>query len=79
MDLNITVDYTLGSTVAGEKGIRNPAIVDHGGFFAANKTSLSYDHSDDQVDPQLAYRAYEGAWLTNALTMALFKHYQPGF
>ena len=78
VDLNITVDYTLGSTVSGLGPIQSPAIVDHGGFFAANKTSPSYDHSDAQVDPQLAYRAYEGAWLTNALTMALYNITDPG-
>jgi hypothetical protein len=72
VNLNITVDYTLGSSMAGSKAIRNPAIIDHGGFFAVNKTSPSYDHPDDQIDPQLVYRAYEGAWVTNAVTMLLF-------
>lgn len=47
-----------------------PVLVDHGGFVNINKTYPASDLGDEQVDPRLWFRAYKGAWLTNAFAMA---------
>jgi hypothetical protein len=65
VDTNLTYDFELVSMT----NVGNPVLVDHGGFININHTYPTYDPSSAQDDPQLAYRAYKGAWMNNAYTM----------
>lgn len=71
---NLTLDFEVVRTRSEQtkvsSGIFRPSIVDHGGFVNLNKTYPAWDIIDPQTDPNLEFRAYKGAWLTNVLSMA---------
>jgi hypothetical protein len=74
VDTNLTFDFRIARTRTEEglakNGIIMPEIIDHGGFVNLNTTYPLWNIGDVQADPVLWYRAYRGAWLTNAYTMA---------
>ncbi|KAH7066203.1 hypothetical protein BKA63DRAFT_523950 [Paraphoma chrysanthemicola] len=74
VDTNLTLDFQVPRTRTEENlassGVYKPEIVDHGGFVNINKTYPAWKFTDTQANPELWYRAYRGAWLNNAYTMA---------
>jgi hypothetical protein len=76
VNTNLTLDFDIARTkteqlLLASAGILNPVLVDHGGFVNINKTyPAAPDLGDVQADPRLWFRAYKGAWLTNAYAMA---------
>lgn len=74
VDTNLTLDFVIARTRSEELLAKNtvykPELVDRGGFVNLNKTYPSWVIGDVQSNPSLWYRAYRGAWLQNAYTMA---------
>ncbi|KAF2822558.1 hypothetical protein CC86DRAFT_301012 [Ophiobolus disseminans] len=74
VDTNLTLDFHIARTrtedLLAKSGIYRPEIVDHGGFVNLNKTYPFWVPDDVQANPNLWHRAYRGAWIQNAYTMA---------
>jgi hypothetical protein len=75
VNTNLTLDFEIPRTwterlILSTGDILKPELVDHGGFVNINKTYPVSDLENVQTDPEIWYRAYKGAWITNALTMA---------
>jgi hypothetical protein len=74
VDTNLTLDFQIARTstedLLAKSGIFKPEVVDHGGFINLNKTYPQWFPDDLQTNPDLWLRAYRGAWLQNAYTMA---------
>jgi hypothetical protein len=74
VDTNLTFDFQVARTRSEEDLARGrmfkPEIVDHGGFVNLNTTPPMLEDKDVQADPHLYQRAFLGAWLQNAFSMA---------
>jgi hypothetical protein len=75
VNTNTTLDFHIARTrtedILARSGIFKPELVDMGGFVDLNKTYPLWYPEDPQVNPNLYYRAYRGAWLQNAYSMLL--------
>jgi hypothetical protein len=74
VDTNLTLDFQIARTetegLLAQAGVFKPEIVDHGGFVNFNRTYLVQEDEDAQADLDLYRRAFLGAWLHNANSMA---------
>jgi hypothetical protein len=72
VDTNLTLDFTINpnTTSALSDPFSELWLTDNGGFADLNHTRPYYDHDDAQANPDLQARAYQAAWLNNAVTMA---------
>ena len=75
VQLSITLDYKIGSA---SSEVSYPVIVDHGGFVNIDKKLPNYDNSNDQHNPHIADRVYQGAWYILVLLMLLWNVTNPG-
>jgi hypothetical protein len=74
VNTNLTFDFQIARTrteeLLGKGGMFKPEIVDHGGFVNLNTTYRVLEDENVQANPQLYQRAFLGAWLQNAFSMA---------
>jgi hypothetical protein len=76
VDTNLTFDYEIPTKKSdlvvslSASNVLNLRLVDHGGFVNLNHTYPYWDRTDTQANPDLWQRAYKGAWLNNAYSMA---------
>ena len=73
VDTNLTIDFTLPRFASEESATftyTNLVLTDRGGFVNLNKTYPRYNTTNTQHEPQLWDRAYKGAWMNNAISMA---------
>ena len=74
VDTNITLDFMIPATTEelsiADNYIFRLNITDRGGFAQLNHTYPHWEKTDTQTHPDLQFRAYKAAWLSNALTMA---------
>lgn len=72
VDTNITLDFQIAATESEARLGRTmykPELVDRGGYINLNTTCPFWTYEDPQVNPNLYFRAYRGAWLQNAFSM----------
>ncbi|KUL84806.1 hypothetical protein ZTR_07305 [Talaromyces verruculosus] len=79
VDMNITLDFYLSFSGGGSLGIQmeNLVLTDRGGFVNLNRTYPTFDKDNSQSNLDLYGRAYKGAWLSNALSMAFLNVTNP--
>jgi hypothetical protein len=75
VDTNLTLDFmipmtTKQSLALGSNTAFRLNLTDHGGFVELNHTYPLWEKTDPQAHPDMWYRAYKAAWLSNALNMA---------
>ncbi|CAO2649827.1 Nn.00g011190.m01.CDS01 [Neocucurbitaria sp. VM-36] len=74
VDTNLTLDFLIPRTrsegLKASSGVYRPSLTDRGGFVHLNKTYPRWNIGDVQENPELWYRAYRAAWLSNAYSMA---------
>ena len=78
VDTNLTFEFTIPLNTTSSTEVKDLFLVDNGGFTNLNHTFPTYDITDAQKDPQLAYRAYRGAWMNNAYTALFYNVTNPG-
>jgi len=72
VNTNLTLDFSLSSNNASLEGnIYGLVITDRGGFANLNQTYPYYNRTQPELNPDLAGRAYKGAWLFNVF-LALY-------
>ncbi|KAL7273323.1 hypothetical protein RUND412_003826 [Rhizina undulata] len=66
---NLTIDFTVGYSLSG---LVNAELVDQGGIAEAQREYPTFNRDNAQNDPQLAQRAFKGAWITDMLAAGYF-------
>jgi hypothetical protein len=78
-NMNLTLEFDVrGSSALNSLQAGNLSIRDNGGFADINQTYPYYIPETAQDDPELAYRAYKGAWSSNVWTMLYMNITNPG-
>jgi hypothetical protein len=75
-NMNLTLEFDISGSTLLSAG--NLTLVDNGGFVDINQTYPYYIPESAQDDPELAYRAYKGAWSSNVWTMLYMNITNPG-
>jgi hypothetical protein len=76
--MNLTLEFDIAGYGTTDLMAGNLSLVDNGGFVEINQTYPYYISESAQDDPELAYRAYKGAWGSNVWTMFYMNITNPG-
>lgn len=73
VDTNLTIEYTtpLNAMYDTRWQMKDPRLVDNGGFSMLNLTFPRWNESETQTNPDFWTRAYQAAWLNNVYAMKL--------
>jgi hypothetical protein len=73
VDLNITLDFNLPTTVNAISGFENLTLTDRGGLSGLSRINPGFDTSPNgQTNLNLEQRAYNAAWLNNFMTLVFY-------
>ena len=67
--LNVTLRFNIKPNAFTTDSAENVVLVDEGGFVDIETKFPPLSETPGQDDPELAYRAYRGAWVSNGWTM----------
>ena len=78
VDLNLTLEFTIpkdGNLHSNDD--KNLTLIDNGGFSKIVQEFPRMNVTTTQEDPQLEFRAYKAAWLTNVFSMLIMNITRP--
>lgn len=77
VDLNLTLEFTIGKDGTLGSSLENITLIDNGGFSNLIQEYPTMNVTTTQEDPQLRFRAYKAGWLTNVYSMLVMNVTRP--
>lgn len=77
VDTNVTLNFYISDDPLEFDVSKTLVLTDRGGFAELNRIYPEYDRNDTQANPDLWGRAYQAAWMNNAMTMVYLNITRP--